>query len=265
MSQTPEIPQRSQNPASVCAGAIRCPSCHKHYRWNARFAGRTVRCTCSTLLVMPTEEPTPVAAAPKTPASADKELPLGGLLATAISGSKSAVVKALEERVDEYQPSKARNQFVPMGMLLVGIPASYVLWFMLGRSVLGPIIGASANQIAQLGLYLPLGFSTVLLTTRLFGVEFDELKLTLFKLAALTLGAMAVADGLYLWIILYAEFDFRSMLIGFVIELAICALPVWYLFELEFNETILFSLVMAMPRVLLLYLLSQTIHDIWLS
>lgn len=211
---------------------------------------------------MPHQAPRAVA---DSNAAEDESGQLGGLLAAAMSPGKSDVERSLEAREDEYQPSNVRNRIVPALLLSIGVTASYAVWWAMSATALGAIMGATVNLLVQTVIYVPLGFAAALLVVTLFGVEFDAFKLTLFKLAAVCLGVLALMDGVYLAMIVhYFDFDFRCMLIGFVVQLAAAALPIWYLFELDFHETILMALILTLPRVLLLFLLANTINQLWL-
>jgi hypothetical protein len=208
---------------------------------------------------MPAEAPE----APTQPVTEEPE-PLGGLLAAAMSESKSTVVRSLESRADEKQPSPWRNRIAPVSLLILGIPIAYVIWGVAGSQVWPSMAAASINLAVQAVVYVPLGLLALLVTAQLMGVDFEDVRVTTFKLAAISLGALGILDGVFLHLLIMWEFDFRSMVVALMLYTAVCGVVVWFLFELDFYETLLATFIMIFPRVGIFYFATWAWHEMWL-
>lgn len=233
---------------------IACPSCGTRYRWRDEFAGKELNCKCGTAFRAPSL--TPGAASSSKPAPPPLQhpyaLPVGG---------KSAVQRALEAREDEAQLSRVREFIVPVILLPVGAFAGLVGWTQLTGQVGEGLLVTGVMIALQALVFTPLAFWFLTATARWFEMALGLLPAVLFKTAALTLGAAAMADVIFLAFMVNTDFDWWCVVAGYAVYMILCGVPAMYLFEMQVYEAALWMLLNFLPRVIGAYIVAATIPD----
>jgi len=244
-----------QSPRSEPA-TFNCPACGKVFRWKAELAGRKVRCVCGRELAVAAQPPD----SPVPPTSADPPPKLGGLLAEAMSRAPSIVEEALANREDEVQPSILKDRYAPIALAAIGLAGTFAFWIILGRSgglsLTGQLLSAFLIEMSQVLIYLPLGVYSAFFIARLMGTTFDDVPTTAIKLGGILMGAGALADCAFLGALIQSEFDeFRVFFTGFALYMIPFALLLWWLFSTDMQETMIFVLLLTLPRMLMVFTL----------
>ncbi len=116
-------------------------------------------------------------------------------------GGTSAIAQALENREDEYKPSKIVDLWIPIGMIVLGLFITFVgCWlfqnYLPFEKDLDWRLHAVISYPVQLLLMAPLMLIAATITVKVLDTSFGPLLPGTLKLTAITMGPMAVADVL---------------------------------------------------------------------
>jgi hypothetical protein len=91
------------------------------------------------------------------------------------------------------------------------------------------------------------------MTARMMDVGFGTLVQAILKLAAVTVGTGAIADGLFLAAAFQMDFDQYVLMFGFFLYLVFCGIPLAITFGIGLQETALLVALLMAPRLAVIF------------
>ena len=248
---------------------VACEDCGHHYAIKAVHLGKKFRCVkCGSVTQMQETETetkhnlaqpkTITAQSPsQTPAKTvdiktqNIQKALSNRVMAQALYDRQKVKRALEKGEDAYQVSKVREFYIPLGLLIVGL-LIHLLWCPQWIGSIKPeMVWWQYLSIAialQTILYFPSALGAIFLTARVYGVSFGSIKEVLLKLAVLTFGPGAVADGIFLGIAMGMSGEMMTPVLAFMPYVIMVGLPLALFFSLNFSETMLTVAIIYLPR-----------------
>ncbi|WP_145078075.1 hypothetical protein [Poriferisphaera corsica] len=192
---------------------------------------------------------------PVTPQVVDPHAATGGVetstqfgLYAQASGGKSAVARALEERVDDITPSKVKAWYIPLVCIPIGwLVTIGLMIFLTGDPSKGSFIAVEVIMI-QMIVFIPTAIWALLFVADWFDLAFSDFKTTLLKIAALTFLPAAICDVLLVQIMAIAGFDHWYLVACLAPYLFLCGVPVGLMFAMQLNEASIFLVLLFIPR-----------------
>ena len=144
--------------------------------------------------------------------------------------------------------------YVPVSIMLVGLFVTVGLWrHHFPEEWSTTAIAIFSVVTMQAVLMVPIAIASALIVANMMDLELGPLIPAAIKLAAITFGPAALADGL-LFGILQHDFDYELLLLGFVLYLIFIGAPTWAWFRTDLQETTLLVSMQALPRLILFFL-----------
>jgi hypothetical protein len=246
-----------------------CPACAKRFVWTRDFAGRNVRCKCGHAFVAPAEGDIPVAAVAPATIADDAIAPLASPAHAPTSSAQQAhpavnlpfpvftgrPVRDMASEDDER--SAARDVFVPVALLLVGLGAraSQVLLFASQQS-LSPTAAAGV-----LGCELVIGTIALIAgaaaAAGMLGATFGDPRAALLKLAAI---AVATSAAAYFAASIDREpWGVRGIALAWHAVLLLYFALFTYLFKLDLQEGMMTTVIVMVIQLALLFAVSRVL------
>lgn len=162
-----------------------------------------------------------------------------------ISGT-SAITQALENREDEYKPSKIVDLWIPIGMIVLGLLITFGgSWlfrnYLPFEDKLDWKLHALISYPIQLIMMVPLMVIAATITVKFMSTSFGPLLPGVLKLTAITLGPLAIADLLVAILVPGAmQVSMLGVILAFgiffTINVIFSAPFIFLLFDLEYME-----------------------------
>lgn len=257
---------------------ITCAACATKYRGKPDMIGRTLQCNCgASFEVAPpqfTEEisqPVFQAPSPSEPTAEpllDDLAPLDESEREAMAkpppppSRVSPVMEALLKREDDTPMPVFRERILPYTFLSVGIAAQLILWFVW---IIGP-----GNALATMGivlavqviLFLPIFLFLMVSTAKWLDLDLGTFFSLIFKVGALTLGPLGVADALLTISLVVSDFNWHVIAAGFGFYVILAGLPIWILFRTNVGETAILLTINYLPRTIAVYIAATVLNDL---
>ena len=244
-----------------------CPACARHFAWTRDFAGRRVRCKCGHGFIAPAEAEIPVAAvAPAGSADEDDLAPPPAPAAPSTQAAHAAVNlpfpvftgRAVRDMAsEEDERSAARDVFVPVALLLVGLGAraSQVLLFASQQSLSAPAAaGVLACELVIGTVALIAGAAAA---AGMLGATFGDPRAALLKLAAIAVVTSAAA---YLAASIDREpWGVRGIALAWHVVLLLYFALFTYLFKLDLQDGMMTTVIVTVIQLALLFAVSRAL------
>lgn len=168
----------------------------------------------------------------------------------------SPIARALEERKDEYQPSKIMDLWLPIAFIVAGLAAT-IFGTRMFEDVLAVEVGWFPRVLIGLGVQLilvvPIMVFAATITVQLMGASFGPLMTGVLKFTAIAMGPLAVADALLLVMIPLAMALSMTATgaIYVTVYVVFCAPFLFLLFDLEYIEVMLTTALIIGLRLML--------------
>ena len=188
------------------------------------------------------------------------------MLAKALGRPPSAVERALEQRVDEVPPSRFLDRDLPVALIMGGLVATFAGWFYLSTayelSLWKAMLLAVATLLLHVFVYIPAAVGSICFVARVMDIAFGELQRALLKLTGIMIGPSAIADILFVAVLIYSDFDERVVVIAFCLYVVFYGLPLKVLFALDLYDMVALVLLMSIPRSILVLVLALPIRNV---
>lgn len=162
---------------------------------------------------------------------------------------RSPIVEALQRREDEVGDSPWRERYIPAAALLGGAAVHVLLWLAWIRGV-GPALTVTAAAIAtQVIVFGPAMFAALASAARWLDAGLGTLRAMLTAIAAVTLGPAAVADALFVVLLVVADFDWWMIVAGFGFHFVLTGPLIALTLRFNVAETALTLCLCFAPRI----------------
>lgn len=247
--------------------AIICTGCQKQYNWNAKYAGKKVRCKCGQSMLMPADDELgeldklDQPGAPHTGAydvvmdSPESAAPRRRAQAMATAPKRVASDRALEDPDADVKHALS-EKYVPLGVLVAGVLIQLVALLYAIDSISGAVIGWVILLLVEAILFSPLAVVSMFIAARISSISFGPLMVGIYKMTAITIGGGGLADLLLIVILDMGDFRTRTTMgMAVLINLFFVGIPAAICFKLETDETFTLVITMVVARFILLYFL----------
>lgn len=251
-----------------------CPGCGRRFRLRAQAIGKKVKCNCGMVFIAESaagdasgrvsasdlELDAPAPPSPTATPPADGP-PAARPFAPGTRTHASPVAASLSAGEDEAQESTFRENWLPLGLLIIGLIAGVALWaFWL------PTVGAVATVavvaiLVQAILFAPAMLASLALLAKWFDVALGDLRTVMRKIAAISVGSAASADVLFTVALIVADFDWQIVVAGFGFYLILLGIPAAILFEVGVAETAFLVAINFFVRVGAAYPAAVVLHQ----
>lgn len=261
---------------------ITCATCATKYRGRPDMIGRTLQCKCgASFEVAPpqfTEDDMPARPAPLPLPSNDPDqavapsledlAPLSEPERAAMASPSppptrvSPVMEALIKREDDTGMPVFRERILPYTFLSIGIASQLILWFVW---IIGPGNALAVMGIAvavQLILFLPIFLFLIVSTAKWLDLDLGTFFSLIFKVGALTLGPLGVADAFLTIALVVSDFNWHVIAAGFGFYVILAGLPIWILFRTNVGETAILLTINYLPRTIAVYIAATVLNDL---
>jgi hypothetical protein len=207
----------------------------------------------------PAAAPQAATAAPQAPATAPQPPAAKPAL------TQSLYLEALSSRsklksdpdalaeVDESERPRFIDFHLPIILLIVGLVGGLMLMQTFAGSRVKGLLSWGLLLVIQTLVFLPLGMVALQMTARMMDVGFGTLMQAILKLAAVTIGTGAIADGLFLAAAFQMDFDQYVLMFGFFLYLVFCGVPLAITFGIGLQETALLVALLMAPRLAVIF------------
>lgn len=146
--------------------------------------------------------------------------------------------------------------YVPLSIMFVGLFVTVGIWrHNFPESWNTTAIAIFSVVLMQVVLFIPVAVGSAIVVVNMMDMELGPLIPAAIKLAAITLGPAALADGLF-FAVLQHEFDYELLLLGFVFYLIAIGLPSWAWFRTDLQQTTLLVALQSLPRLAVMFLIA---------
>jgi DNA-directed RNA polymerase subunit RPC12/RpoP len=228
------IVEAPPTPAQQAAAETgRCPACNQSIN-----PGAVICVKCGYNLKKGKRLQTAVADEDSPQATAALPKALANSALANISGT-SAIAQALENREDEYKPNKIVDLWIPIGMILLGLFATFAgCWlvqdYLPFEDKFDWRLYALISYPIQLFIMVPILLIAATMTVRTLSTSFGPLGPGMLKLTAITMGPMAIADILAAVLVPAA--------IAIALQGIIAAIGMFFAFYIIFSAPFLFMM-----------------------
>lgn len=178
------------------------------------------------------------------------------------AGAGSTIKRALEQRVDEAKPSRGIDVLLPAMLLAIGLPLAGLLsLYFFG--LVGGLIGFAVMLGLQIVLFTPMLFGGVCLVAKWFEHPLGLLPTVVFKALALTLGPAAIADVLFIVVLMGMDFDWSGLAAGFGFYLVLTGPAAAAMLGTRLPDTATLVGLIFIPRVVVAYALGFSIPSLF--
>lgn len=172
------------------------------------------------------------------------------------AGAGSTIKRALDQRVDEAEPSRGIDVVLPTLMLAAGLPLTGFLSLYFFGLVEGAIVFTALLGLQAI-VFAPLLFGGVCLIARWFEHPLGLLPTVVFKIVAMTLGPAAVGDVLFAAVLSEIPFDWEALAAGFGFYLLLTGPVAALMFGIRLPETATLIGLIFLPRVVIGYAMAM--------
>ncbi len=144
---------------------------------------------------------------------------------------------------------------MPTLLLVIGVPVeAFLLWTFHGPAGAG--IGLAVLLPLQAIVFTPMMFGSVCLIARWFEHPLGLLPTVVFKAVAMTFGPAAVADILFITVLMGMEFDWEAVVAGFGFYLVLTGPVAAAMLGVRLLDTATLIGLIFLPRVVAAYALA---------
>lgn len=177
------------------------------------------------------------------------------------TGRISPVMEALINREDEVGMPIFRERILPYVFLSIGLAAQLILWFVWTVSPASAMAVMGIAVSVQVILFAPILLFLLVSVAKWIDLDLGTFFSLCFKVAALTLGPLGVADALLTISLVVTDFDWHVIAAGFGFYVILAGLPIWILFRTNVGETALLLTINYLPRTIAIYIGASILHN----
>lgn len=185
-------------------------------------------------------------------------------------GGTSSIAKALENREDEYKPSKIVDLWIPIVMIVMGLFITFGgCWLFQNylplKDQLDWRLHALISYPIQLFVMVPLMLIAATMTVRTLSTSFGPLGPGVLKLTAITMGPLAIADILAAVLVpatiqIAIQGIIAAIGMYFAFYIIFCAPFLFMMFDLEYMEVMFTAVANIILRTICMAVVGVSIH-----
>lgn len=232
-----------------------CPSCGKQWTWKPALAGKKAKCSCGTLIDVPTEPPAaaespddlfelaPIFETPQRPASTSAVIPYHGP-DRAGEATNEGDRPGRVSLNDPFHGDLRKNLIVPTSLIVVAVALNLFVWLHAAPGAKAGISDALGRMATVMAIEIPVLIAASFIAVKFFEANLGPILPALLKLTSIALLPDAISDFLYLlgWLsgggsTLAATVDGQiGSLIGWATTLILYLWFFVYYFELDLTD-----------------------------